>query len=65
MRTRHFILIALLLGLMALSGCNGTVSVGVAVGSPYGYGPYGPSYHPYGPYGPYGTVRVGTGPIIW
>jgi len=71
MRIQHLFLIVLLLGFLGLSGCTGDVSVGVAVGSPYGYGPYGPGYRPYGPgygpghYGPYGTVRVGTGPIIW
>jgi len=55
------IILAALLGLLALSGCAGTVSVGVAVGNPYGaYAPYN-----YGPYGPYGTVRIGTGPMVW
>ncbi len=62
MRIRN-LLIAALLALLAFSGCNGTVSVGVGVGNPYGpYAPYGPAY---GPYGPYGTVRVGAGPIVW
>ena len=63
MRIHRFIFLAVLVGLLALSGCTGTVSVGVAVGNPYGaYAPYGPAY---GPYGPYGTVRVGSGPIVW
>lgn len=60
MRIKRLILLAVLLGLLAVSGCTGTVSVGVAVGNPYGA--YGPAY---GPYGPYGTVRVGSGPIVW
>jgi hypothetical protein len=56
------IMIAIVLGMLALCGCYGTVSVGVPIGAPYG--PYG-GYGGYGGYGPYGGVRVSSGPIIW
>ena len=58
---KNLLLAGLVLSVVVVtSGCQGTVSVGVAYPGAWGYGPYGGAFG-----GPYGGVYVGGTVPIW